>query len=141
MLYRMPSHSYKTYAIRTPTSHRRRATCAEVDCLAYLNGWSFHLETLAALDTQLVYTALHSGKRFRKVSLGPGQTYLEFEAGQECFEGTAGRHEVQVRSELYVVGRGDHRTFNARTAYRHTRPELWVEDMAEHQDTLARAQN
>jgi hypothetical protein len=62
-----------------------------------------------------------------------------FEAGQPCFPPAS--TAPLARPELYVVRDGDRRGNPRGTKARlHQRPELWQEDFAEHQQTLADAQ-
>lgn len=138
-----PTQAYKTYAIRSPlNTHYRKATCQEIDCDAYLNGWYFFKD---ALDEQLLYTATHSGRRYHELYMDEGGVllgnvvaqgnYLVFYAGQPCFK--VDSHVISLqRPELYLVGRGDYRSFSPRAARRHTSPENFVDDWTTHQDQL-----
>jgi hypothetical protein len=136
---RLPVTAVKTYSIQSPlTTHTRPATCAEVDCPNYVHGWRVHVE---AVGPALAHTARTAGARFREQHVSEGHTYLVFEAGQPCFG--ASTHRVSTdRPALFVVRDGDWRGNPRGTpARQHTRPEHWVEDFAEHQQTLADAQN
>ena len=133
----MGPNAYKTYSLR---ALRRRATCQEIDCPNYLNGWTFKVSHLEA-DPQLNHIARTSGKQFREAELN-GEKYLVFEPGQQCFAAathTVLREDMQEKPLLFV-GRGDHRTFTRQglppDAIRHKRPEDWVDDFANHQDKL-----
>ena len=88
------------------------------------------------MQRQAWYIRNQSGRRFTEDrDQAPGLTVFVFEAGQTCFD--AGRHQTRLeRPELYIVRGGDWRghTGNER---KHTRPEHWVEDFAEHQQQLA----
>ncbi len=128
--------AYKTYTLRP---RFRKATCAEVECEQWLNGWTFSVAMLAA-DPQLDRIARNSGRHYR-VQVHEGQEYLVFPPGQPCF--AAGNHKIQLEEEtpLLFVGRGDPRTFDPRTnlprdARQHSRCEDWVDDFANHQDKL-----
>lgn len=137
---RLPVHVMKTYGVRAPLStHWRPAGCRESGCPYYLNGWRVHIEriTQRANGEFLLSRIKRSGKRFRTVDLGPGQTFLEFEAGQSCFDGDAMRHKVSVgRPELFVVRGGDWRG-NPRGEQRvHHNMADWIDDMSEHRDKL-----
>lgn len=129
---KMPTGAYKTFAVRAPVStHFRKATCAEADCLAYRNGWTIPLK---GIDPQLEYVARHSHKRFREMEF-KGDRYLVFEEGQQCFE--THDHLVSLEREpFYFVGRGDWRSFTATKAREHKRPEDFVDDMQTHLDTI-----
>jgi hypothetical protein len=133
----LPASAYKTYSIVAPLStHHRPATCAEVDCPPYLNGWRVRVETLTPEDLHLVKNA---GRKWVERRVAEGETWLVFEAGQPCFK--ASEHRTRLdRPELFIVRDGDHRGNPRRTPVRqHVRPGDWVEDFAEHQQGLADA--
>ena len=134
----LPAAAYKTYQIAAPlSSHFRPATCAEIDCPDYLRGWRVRVENLTP---DLLHTAKTCGRHFREAQVAQGETWLLFEAGQPCFR--AGEHRKRLeRPELFIVRGGDHRGDPLRApARQHTRPELWVEDFAEHQQGLVDTQ-
>ncbi len=133
----MPASAYKTYAIVAPAAtHHRPATCAEVDCPHYLNGWRVRVE---GLPPEMVHAARTSGRRFIEQQVAAGETWLVFEAGQSCFK--ASEHRTRIdKPELFIVRDGDHRGNPRGTKARmHARPEHWVEDFATHQQGLADA--
>lgn len=134
---KMPASAYRTFAILAPvSSHWRKATCAEVDCPDYLNGWRVRVE---GLDPQMLHAARTSGRRFRELHVTEGETWLVYEAGQSCFRAEQHRRRLE-RPELYVVRDGDWRGNPRGTPVRqHARPEHWVENFAEHQQGLADA--
>lgn len=128
----LPAHAFRTFRISAPIStHFRKATCAEIDCPNWLNGWRVRLENLTP---ELVHTVQTSGRRYREESLGQGVTWLVFEAGQPCFRTSEHRARLD-RPELYVVRDGDWRQQFGQ-ARQHTRPEHWVEEMSENQQRL-----
>lgn len=131
----MPAEAYKTYAVMSPVStHMRQATCEEVGCDHYRNGWRVHVE---ALTPDLKLAAATSGRRYREERIAEGQTYMVFEAGQPCFKASTHRAPLG-RPPLYLVRDGDHRGNPRGTKARlHQRPADWVEDFAEHQQALA----
>ena len=131
----MDAAAYKTYEIRSPlTTHFRPATCAEVNCPHYVNGWRVRIESLTP---DLQHAARNSGRKYTEQQVAPGETWLVFEAGQPCFK--AHEHRTRMdRAPLYLVRDGDHRGNPRGTKARlHQRPENWVEDFAEHQQKLA----
>lgn len=131
----MDAAAYKTYEVVSPLStHFRQATCAEVDCPHYLNGWRVRVE---ALTPDLLHAARSSGRKHVEQSVTEGETWLVFEAGQPCFK--ANQHRTLVgRPPLYVVRDGDWRGNPRGTKARlHQRSDNWVEDFAEHQQKLA----
>jgi len=129
----MPVEAYKTYRILSPQeTHFRPATCAEVDCPHYLSGWSVRVE---GLDAALLHAARTSGRRFVERQIREGETWLDFSAGQWCFQ--VSRHRVRKeRPELYVVRDGDWRG-NPTGRSKTLRPQDWIDDFGEHQDNLA----
>lgn len=133
---RMPPQYYKNYRISTPLeTHYRRATCQEIDCEAFRDGWTMHKEKLTP---QMLFAIKQSRRKYREINMAPGETYLVFEPGQVCFK--APQHRVSLeRPEFYFAGRGLYTIFNERTATRHTKPEFWIEDMQEHLDTIRKA--
>lgn len=146
---KMPTQAYKTYRIMQPLStHFRMATCAEVQCEAYKNGWTYKKSDLEAQN--LLYVVTHAGKRYREVVLPPGEwvegkfirdpngvaeTYLAFEPGQSCFQESTHRKSLE-RPEFYYAGRGDYRSFSTRRAQQFVRPEDWRDSFAEHLDVI-----
>lgn len=133
----LPASARKTFSILMPTeSHWRKATCKEIDCPRYLNGWKAQVENMSP---QQIHTIQQGGWKYRELRVAPGETWWLFEAGQTCFQ--ADLHRVQLgKPELFVVRDGDWRGNPRRTpVLRHKRPELWVEQFSEHQAKLAAA--
>lgn len=135
----LATHQYKTFAVRSPLStHHRRATCAEIDCPDYINGWYLLLD---GLPEELLYIATHSGKRYRLGEVNvtkknpDGFKALIFEAGQPCFRESTHTKPLE-RPEFYFVGRGDFRSFSHLRAKQFERPDQFVETFAEHLDNL-----
>lgn len=130
---KMPTQMYKTYRIMQPLStHFRYATCAEIECPAYTEGWTYKKSDLVAQN--LLYVVTHAGKRYREVD-HENETYLAFEPGQPCFQESTHRKSLE-RPEFYYAGRGDFRSFSTRRAEQFTRPEDWRDSFAEHLDTI-----
>jgi hypothetical protein len=131
----MDAAAYKTYSVVSPLgTHFRPATCAEVDCPHYVNGWRVRVE---ALTPDLLHAARNSGRKYVEQSVAEGETWLVFEAGQDCFK--AREHRTRLdRPPLYVVRDGDHRGNPRGTRARlHQNPGNWVEDFATHQQAIA----
>ena len=125
-------YAYKTYQAKAPLdTHWTAATCAQVECEHYVNGWGVHVE---AVGPELEHLARTSGRRYHEAQAGPGQTWLLFEPGQPCFE--AGTHLRRLeREELFVLRDGDWRgNPTGRTATLTT--QTWLDDFGEHQDRL-----
>jgi hypothetical protein len=134
----MGPEAYKSYVISQPlATHWRRATCEEIGCPDYQHGWKVRVEGLPA---ELVHAARTSGRRHSELNVADGETWLVFEAGQACFRATEHRAPIG-RPPLFVVRDGDARGNPRGTKARlHQRAESWRDDFAEHQQTLADAQ-
>lgn len=144
---RMGPESYKSYVLAQPlATHWRTFTvdeiragtaCETVRCQDYAKGWQIRVE---GLPPELVAAARQSKRRYRELHVAAGETWLVFEAGQPCFQ--AIKHRAPIgRPPLYLVRDGDTRGNPRGTKTRqHQRPQFWVEDFAEHQQTLADAQ-
>ena len=129
----MPPAAYQTFQVAAPLfTHWRKATCAEVDCPEYLNGWRLRVEALTEQD---VYLATHCGRKFRKARVTEGETWLVFEAGQPCFKATQHRQRVE-RAERFIIRGGDHRA-NPDGSRRETTAAGWVDDFGEPLAALA----
>jgi hypothetical protein len=129
-----PAHAYKTYSIKAPIStHFRPATCAEVGCPNYTDGWRIRVE---GLTPDLIYTARNSGRKYTELEISEKEHWLVYEAGQPCFQVSQHRTRVE-RPELYVVRDGDHRGNPRGTARRvHANAEDWADDLHEHTDKI-----
>lgn len=140
MLFRiqpgMVMSSYKTYALKAPpATHWKAATCKDVDCEAYANGWITRIDASTELGrAQLNYIRLQSGRHYMD-NTKPGSNIVElwFRAGQKCFA----QHKVPLdREPVYLVRGGDWRGSTG-LIRRHISGEDWVDDFANHQDKLA----
>lgn len=132
-----PVQGYRTFQIVAPAStHRRKATCAEVECLHYLKGWRVRTDNL---DPQMLHDATHSGRKFTELHVSEDENWLVFEAGQACFRAT--QHSVPLnRQEIFIARDGDFRGNPTGNVRKHTSPENWIEDMSENLDRLRTAQ-
>lgn len=137
MMPKMPPEAYKTYKVLRPRStHTRVATCAEVECGAYLRGWVTKLDLSTDLGKrQARYIREHAGRAYATISVAP-LLVLDFPAGQQCFA----EHRVAVeRMPIFQVAGGDFRG-NPRGTPTVTRtPQDWLDDFGSHQITLAEA--
>lgn len=132
---KMPPTSYKTYQILAPTAtHWRPATCAEVDCAAYLHGWSTTVDESTELGAkQAHHIRRESGRGFTEDRTYGGLTTFFFEPGQRCFR--ASEHKAQVRPEHYLIRPGDWRDLGE--PRRLGSAQSWVDDFGEHQQRVA----
>ncbi len=150
----LPASATTTFQIAAPRStHTTPAACAEVDCAAWRGGfnvvcdhtatgraWARRIRTLCrpagARLSPVVAARVHG--RYTLTVDGSGAETFTFAAGTPCF--TEHRRTLD-RPELYVVRDGDIRGNPRRTPIRtHDKPELWIEESAEHLDALHRAQ-
>lgn len=128
-----PPSAYKTFTVLQPlATHFRPATCAEVDCPNYLNGWKTEVDTSTELGAaQADYIRHRAGRAFvESADRLPVVTFL-FHAGQPCF---AEHHEPLERPPIHIVRNGDWR---AGDNVREVRPDDWVDDFQNHQARLA----
>lgn len=125
-----PVQAYKTYGIKQPLStHWRRATCAEINCAAYLNGWT---TIVPVAGPQAQYIRARSGRRFTEVKQDAGMVEFAFPPGQTCF--AAAKHRAPLgRPPLFIVRDGDFRGNPSGWSMRHRRAEDWRDDLGEHQ--------
>lgn len=148
------------YALSKPAaSHRRTATCAEVSCKHYLNGWQIHVEVGAPEYDRVVAGVMQSGRRFTRADRVPGWSQgvrremvaqqsrgipveeitawlaIQDKAPHTVFTFEAGqtcfgRHTApNDRPALYVVRQGG-------VVHRHVNPADWVDDFATHLDKI-----
>ena len=128
----LPTNAMQTYRISAPVpTHWRSATCKEVDCPHYLNGWKSIIDESKGFgQQQAAYIRHHSGRHFREEREN-GLTIFIFSPGQKCFR----EHKARLdRQELFIKLPGDWRNYGSG---RVLRPADWLEDFAENQDKLA----
>jgi len=130
---RLPVTAMRTFGFHAPFgSHWRPATCAEVNCPHYLNGWA----TTVLPDSQDEAVLRGSGRRWVAMQVTEqGWHRYVFPAGQTCFG--AARHRVRLdRPAIFTVRDGDWRGNPTGFTRRHTTGASWVEEFAEHQARL-----
>ena len=86
-------------ATRPKETHWREASCREVGCGQYLNGWQ---TVLPANDIANVGYIRRSGLGFREGGQGQLVRFI-FEPGQECFKGRAGGHRMPVERDPLLL--------------------------------------
>lgn len=128
----LPAQHFKTYEIIAPLStHYREATCEEVECVNFVNGW----KTIVPSDSpqaQYIRSGA-SGRRFLESRTDNDLAEFVFSAGQRCFASNTHRLPLE-RDPLYVVRGGDARGNPLRERRVHARAEDWREDFAESLD-------
>lgn len=129
----LPAGMMSTYDLSAPAAtHRRKASCQEVECEARRIGWTTTVDVSTVLGAQQAnYIRLHSGRSFTVTEVGTMVAFT-FYAGQECFA----QHTVPLyRPPILTVRGGDWRGNPTGMHRVHTRPEDWIDDM---QTTLGR---
>ena len=86
-------------ATRPKETHWREASCREVGCGQYLNGWQTVLPTNDIVNVGYIR---RSGLGFREESQGQLVRFI-FEPGQECFKGRAGGHKIPVERDPLLL--------------------------------------
>jgi hypothetical protein len=130
-----PAH-YKTYAISAPVAtHFRAATCEEVACPQYLNGWRTDID-VSTVDGRDLADYVKSGKHgraFREDRSGEGMVAFIFPPGQKCFKASTHRTPLD-REPNYAIVAGDHRQYGA---VQHVGERAWLDDFGAHQEAVA----
>lgn len=127
---------YMTYRVVCPkVSHFGPATCEDVECVNYLNGWASMIDEGSELGRkQAHYIRSSSGRSFTESRTPEGLTQFTFRPNQPCFKEHVYRNELPP---IFRVQGGDFRgnPLGIRPVT-HKRPEDWVEDFALHQDKV-----
>lgn len=134
----------KTYGLSAPQStHYRRASCREVDCPNYANGWRSGFDVTVPEKAEAArLIRLHSGRLFtvEEIKGGPlnmvQMVIFTFGPGQECFQ----QHSVPLeRDPVLYVRDGDWRGND--TGFKHVFKSNvdWVDDFGEHQEKIKSA--
>jgi len=135
---RIGAEFFKTYGVARPqATHWRKATCQEVGCKNFANGWRIFIDLSTDLgQRQGRYIRDHSGRKYTVVGQANSNVMLEFPAGQKCFA----EHRIPLDREpiCYIRG-GDHRGNPTKTPTRKLRADQWVEDFSEHQGNIKEA--
>jgi hypothetical protein len=133
-----PAALYKTYGLTAPVkTHRRPASCAEIECANHLRGFSITADVSTELGrAQAKYLRMKSGRAFTVTELGDLITFT-FAAGQTCFE----PHTVSLEREptFYIKG-GDYRGNPLGLPARKLSAISWRDDFGEHQERIVDAQ-
>ncbi len=128
-----------TYSLAAPiATHRRPATCAEVECDSYRNGFRVTIDPNLDLGNgytgadQLAYLRGDTTRIFTETTRLDGVVEFTYPAGQEAF---GQQHSVPLDREPFYMRRSNGHV------YQHDRAEHWVEDFAENQHGLAKLIN
>ncbi|MCH9011289.1 MAG: hypothetical protein IIC21_11740 [Chloroflexi bacterium] len=112
-------------------THKRPATCQEIDCNEYLNGWTVVVDVTTEIGKSRQYTIEHeAGRRYTKSSLEEGKVVYDFEPGQACF--------LQSRHTILIGRSPDHRILKAGVSNSSAHPKgrlvghtEWMDDYGE----------
>lgn len=130
----MPQTAYRTFGLAAPlATHFVPARCAEVACPDYLNGWRVRVEHLSP---ELLHIARTSGRKFTEMRVAEGETWLVFEAGQNCFKVSTHRRRLEREPRFYMRG-GDWRGDPDGNRPTEVSDVSWLDDFGEHQERLA----
>lgn len=128
----LPVGGMQTYQIAAPRStHWRSATCEEIGCHAYANGWM--TPVLAGSSDEVLLRS--AGRKWTHIErAADGFLHYYFAAGTRCLG--AARHRVRIdRPELFVLRDGDWRWLGEPKVFGD--PADWVDHFANHQDRIA----
>lgn len=128
-----PVQAYKTYGLAMPVeTHRRRASCAEVNCPHYLHGWA----TTVAAGSDDEALIRRAGRHFTiPERLEGGFVRFTFPPGQPCFR--AASHTISLEREpFYGVRDGDWRGNPTGRRRRHANGADWTDDFMTHVDRV-----
>ncbi len=128
---KMPPGAYKTYGFVSPLStHYRPASCEEVGCLAFRQGWV----TRVPAGSDLEATVRRSGRRIAREGREPGHVLFTFAPGTKCF--AASKHRISLdRPPVFYQRGGDWRQRIGDVQKMNGRD--WLDDFANHQQRLA----
>lgn len=142
----LPTRLFKTYRASSPiASHFRKATCEEIDCKFWREGWTLRKQDMSAQD---LYLVTHIGKRYTEHHMEEGVDYLVFEPGQSCF--AEAQHFIPLdRPAFFYRGQGDFRAIGGPPESASSkrwerdavsmRAEDWVDSFANDVDKLKEA--
>lgn len=132
-----PAHAYETFQIATPRGpeYQRAATCEEVQCEHWLNGWVTRVP--ADSDLEYLIRKERSRRPWTLEQRDESTVSFTYGAGTPCFR--ASTHRVNVRPDLpqlFVVRGGDWRGNPTGARRVHQRPDDWVENLQESTESL-----
>lgn len=136
----LPVQAMQTYGLSAPqATHYRRASCREVDCSNYANGWVSGFDVTDAEQARACRIVReHSGRLFtvqeiRGASHSVERVLLTFGPGQECFL----PHRVALEREpTYFLRDGDWRANPTGRKIVFTDATSFVDDFGEHQEKI-----
>lgn len=127
---KLPVAQMKTYEMRFPVgTHHRKATCQEIDCPQYLNGWQMGFDLTDPAKVEAAnWVRNKSGLAYHYVLTETTVTFT-FPPGQQCLESRIRPHTVSLEREpLYLVRGGDWRGNPLRTRTVHANGADFADD-------------
>lgn len=135
---RLGAEAYQTFEIVKPKdTHTVEASCEEVECQAYANGWKLMVDLGTDLgQKQAYYIKYHSGRSYT-YDQRDGLVTFVFRSGQKCFQ--EHRRDLERDPVFRVKGGKDGRNPLKLPTRVHKKAEYWVEEFALNQQTIADA--
>lgn len=131
----LPPAAFRSFELRRPLGRDfwRSATCEQVQCDHWKNGWKTHIDVSTDLGReQARYVIKRSGRQFELDRQGT-QWMFTFPAGQQCFR--SGEHRMpRERDPIFVARDGDHRGNPTGRRRIHAVGADWMNDLHEHVD-------
>lgn len=131
-----PQH-YKTFGVSMPIrTHWRKATCEEVNCEAFREGFVTTID-LSNDQGQMMAKTIREmkGRSFSVQRTGPSMVKVIFPPGTECLLSFQHRVPLDRPSRFFVKG-GDFRGNPRGEGRVHKNGAEWAEECAEHLDRL-----
>ncbi|MEU4804310.1 hypothetical protein [Actinosynnema sp. NPDC023587] len=130
--------TFATAAPLGPTRHWRKASCREVDCKHWREGWiSAFDESDPDQHAKAQYVRNFSGRRFTETRDEQGRTIFRFHTEQMCFH--ADSHVIRDEDvpPLYVARGGDWRQDTSARVTVHSGPDPWLDHMQTNLERVA----
>jgi len=129
----LPPTSMQTFAVQAPLTskrHWRKATCHEVNCRHWREGWATVLdESITKQHGVAQYIRNFSGRRFRETRADDGRTLFTFAAGQTCFNSDSHTMRDQDVPPIYLARGGDWRIDRDVRTTVHSGPDPWLDHL------------
>lgn len=135
----LPPGAMQTFEVDAPlATHWRAATCEEVECMAYAQGWTSDVlpnsieeaRILKAYDAEIRRGAVTTSLT------AEGFTRYHFPPGTPCFRRVFHKLPLE-RDAIFTVRSGDWRGTDG-VIRTFDRGEQWVDAFANHQDNIAK---
>lgn len=138
----MPVGAVQSHMLLAPIStHMRPATCEEVDCPDFVNGFVLIMDESTELGAmQRTYVRNDRTRQASSIERREdGLTYATFPPGTQPYAGPAHDHVTSLEREPFMLRQpGDHRGLHGQRVV-FDRPDQWQEDFAANIDRIATA--